>query len=235
VPFLKPNNVGRHFYPDFQGFCQDFQQIKTFGGALVTPASPPPTLLLFIARQRKIQIRLLLNIIRIQNFIFVLWKFLQMSELLCNVLKVSGSKCPKCLPTGCAPKWICSNAYTCLKNQLLVRVWPMYLSVKIHLRRLLFHHHETMRLGRICSCRLVGMRLNRFVSDIWVNTECKAFGKPAWCSNSSELSVVMSTYRSTSPVPVCAWWAFTVKKLAKTTNALLLALEVIPGVCSSCF
>ena len=47
--FLKSNNVGRHFYPDFQAFCQDFQQIRTFGGALVTPASPPPTQLLFIA------------------------------------------------------------------------------------------------------------------------------------------------------------------------------------------
>ena len=33
--------------------------------------------------------------IRIQNFIFILWKFLQMSKLLCNVLKYSGGgKCP---------------------------------------------------------------------------------------------------------------------------------------------
>jgi len=29
--FLKSNNLGRHVYPDFQGFCQDFQQIKTLG------------------------------------------------------------------------------------------------------------------------------------------------------------------------------------------------------------
>jgi len=42
---LKSSNVGRHFYPDFQGFCPDFQQIKTFGGAL---APPLPTTLLFI-------------------------------------------------------------------------------------------------------------------------------------------------------------------------------------------
>ena len=46
--FLKSNNVGRHFYADFQGICQDFQQIKTFGGALATPVSPSPTPLLFI-------------------------------------------------------------------------------------------------------------------------------------------------------------------------------------------
>jgi len=47
--FLKTNNVGRHSYPDFQGFCKNFQQIKTFGGALAIAASPPPTLLLFTA------------------------------------------------------------------------------------------------------------------------------------------------------------------------------------------
>ena len=29
--FLKSNNVGRYFYPDFQGFCPDFLLIKTFG------------------------------------------------------------------------------------------------------------------------------------------------------------------------------------------------------------
>jgi len=45
---LKPNNVGRQFYLDFQGFCQDFQQIKTFGGPLATPSPPFPTPLLFI-------------------------------------------------------------------------------------------------------------------------------------------------------------------------------------------
>jgi len=60
---LKSNNVGRQFFPDFQGicsdfqvfcpdfqevcpdfwgFCPDFRQMKTFEDAL---ASPPPTLL----------------------------------------------------------------------------------------------------------------------------------------------------------------------------------------------
>jgi len=39
---------GRHFYPDLQGFCPDFQQNKTFGDALATPAAPSPTPLLFI-------------------------------------------------------------------------------------------------------------------------------------------------------------------------------------------
>jgi len=28
--------------PDFQGFCPDFLQFKTIGGALEPPASPPP-------------------------------------------------------------------------------------------------------------------------------------------------------------------------------------------------
>jgi len=46
--FLKSYNIGHHFYPHFQGFCQDFQQIKTIGGALTTPALPLPTPLIFI-------------------------------------------------------------------------------------------------------------------------------------------------------------------------------------------
>jgi len=45
--FLKLNNVRRHFYLDFQGFCSGFQQIKTFGGALSPPALPPRASLLF--------------------------------------------------------------------------------------------------------------------------------------------------------------------------------------------
>ena len=43
--FLKSSNVGSHYYANHQGFYPDFQQIKTFGGALV---SPPATRLLFI-------------------------------------------------------------------------------------------------------------------------------------------------------------------------------------------
>jgi len=46
--FLWSNKVGRYFYTDFQGFCPDFQLIKTIGVALAAPASPPPTPLLFI-------------------------------------------------------------------------------------------------------------------------------------------------------------------------------------------
>jgi len=45
--FLKSNNVGRHFWQGFQGFCPNFQrffshfrQIKTFG---VATEPPPPT------------------------------------------------------------------------------------------------------------------------------------------------------------------------------------------------
>jgi len=40
--------------------------------------------------------------------------------------------------------------------------------------------------------------------------------KPVCCSNFSKLSVVVSSYKSTCPV--CAWWAFTVKKLVKTNK-----------------
>ena len=37
--FLKSSNVGHHFYADYQGCCQNFQQIKTFGCALASPAT----------------------------------------------------------------------------------------------------------------------------------------------------------------------------------------------------
>jgi len=61
--FLKSNNVGHHFCPDFQGFCKgfhrfyanlhrffpdfqgffpDFQHMETFGCALAPPAPHPP-------------------------------------------------------------------------------------------------------------------------------------------------------------------------------------------------
>jgi len=46
--FMKSNNVERYFYPDFQGFCPDFQLINTYGVALATPAPTPPTPLLSI-------------------------------------------------------------------------------------------------------------------------------------------------------------------------------------------
>ena len=51
-------------------------------------------------RTKKIQIRVCLKMIRIQNFIYILWKFLQMSKLLCNVLKLGGANDP---PPGWAP------------------------------------------------------------------------------------------------------------------------------------
>ena len=34
APFFEVKQHWTPFYPDFQGFCLDFQQIKTFGGAL---------------------------------------------------------------------------------------------------------------------------------------------------------------------------------------------------------
>ena len=50
-------NFGRHFYPHFQGFFPDFQQIKTFRGALAIPAPPSPTPLIFISRFIKIGLK----------------------------------------------------------------------------------------------------------------------------------------------------------------------------------
>jgi len=51
--FLKANKVGRHFCPDihgvcshFQGFRPDFQQIKTFRGALASPPTTPVVMIL---------------------------------------------------------------------------------------------------------------------------------------------------------------------------------------------
>ena len=42
--FLKLSTVGRDFRLDFQRFCPDFGQIKTFGVVLAPPANPPPPL-----------------------------------------------------------------------------------------------------------------------------------------------------------------------------------------------
>jgi len=97
-------------------------------------------------------------------------------------------------------EWICSNASTSLKNPLLVRVWPMCLSNKLHLCRLLFMQYKITWLVKIQQTCGNTSSLLRFISDIWVNTECKAifavasfhnssaqFAKPAWwCSNSSK-------------------------------------------------
>jgi len=47
--------------------------------------------------------KLFLKMNRIQNFNFVIWKFLQMSKLLYNVLKSSGGQMPEMPPPGCAP------------------------------------------------------------------------------------------------------------------------------------
>jgi len=33
----------QRFCLDFRGFCPDFHQMKTFGGAVASPALPPPT------------------------------------------------------------------------------------------------------------------------------------------------------------------------------------------------
>jgi len=40
--FLKSSNIGRDFCPNFQRFCSDFRQIKTFGGVLPPPLPIPP-------------------------------------------------------------------------------------------------------------------------------------------------------------------------------------------------
>jgi len=46
--FLKSSNDERYFHLNFQECCPDFQQIKTFGGALVPSTPPPQTPLFFI-------------------------------------------------------------------------------------------------------------------------------------------------------------------------------------------
>jgi len=51
APFFEVKQRWLPFSPGFQGFCPDFQQIKTFRGAL---APPPPTPLLFITASQVI-------------------------------------------------------------------------------------------------------------------------------------------------------------------------------------
>jgi len=84
-------------------------------------------------------------------------------------------------------EWVCSSASTSLKSPLPVRVWPIGLSVKLHLCRFLFMQYKITWLVRIRLCRLVEIRLDclRFSSDIWVNTECKAIFAVASFHNSS--------------------------------------------------
>jgi len=43
-------------------------------------------------------------------------------------------------------EWVYSNASKSLNYPLLVQVWPMCLSVKLYLRRLLFMQYKTMWL-----------------------------------------------------------------------------------------
>ena len=43
APFFEVKQRWAQFCPNFQGFCPEFQQIKTFGGALAPPALTPPT------------------------------------------------------------------------------------------------------------------------------------------------------------------------------------------------
>jgi len=58
-------------------------------------------------------------------------------------------------------EWVYSNASTSLKNPLLLRVWPMCLSVKLHLCRIIFIQYEITWLVRMHLCMLLGIRLNR--------------------------------------------------------------------------
>jgi len=64
--FLKTNSVGRHFGSDFQGFCRNFRQIKTFEGALAPPASSPPTpLASLLIKQKFISRRVLPTLVKL--------------------------------------------------------------------------------------------------------------------------------------------------------------------------
>ena len=96
----------------------------------------------------------------------------------------------------CCTPLVYSNASTSLKNPLLVRVWPMRLSVKLHLCRLLYMQYKITWLVRIRLCRLVGIRLNRWglvLTSEWILStkpyclwqvfiiHLVNFAKPAWC------------------------------------------------------
>jgi len=98
-------------------------------------------------------------------------------------------------------EWVYSNASTSLKNPLLVRVWPMCLSVKLHLCRLLYMQYKVTWLVRIRLRRLVGIHLNHWglvltsewilsTKPYWVRqvfiTHLVNFTKPVWCFKSSK-------------------------------------------------
>ena len=98
-------------------------------------------------------------------------------------------------------EWVYSNASISLKNPLLVRVWPMCPSVKLHLSRLLFMQYKITWLVRIHLCRLVEILLNRWglvLTSEWIQSakpyllwrvftsHLVNFAKPAWCSNCSK-------------------------------------------------
>jgi len=53
-PFLEDKRRWALFFTDFHWFCSDFRQIKSFGGAFASPASPPSTSLILFSKKRNI-------------------------------------------------------------------------------------------------------------------------------------------------------------------------------------
>ena len=105
-------------------------------------------------------------------------------------------------------KWDYSNASTSLKNPLLVRVWPMCPSVKLHLCWLLFTQYKWRGLLEyiyaglweyVLIVKALFWHLSAKLYLLWrvFIIHLVNFAKPAWCSNSSKFSVVVSTYRPT--------------------------------------
>jgi len=143
-----------------------------------------------------------IKIIRISRRKFILqWSLIIQNNV---VLRYPSKNLILPLGGNLSPVWeplVYSNASTSLKNPLLVRVWPMCLSVKLHLCRILFMLYKITWLVRIHLCRLVGIRLNCKVLVLTSKLILSAklyllwrvfiirlanFAKPAWCSNSGK-------------------------------------------------
>jgi len=81
--------------------------------------------------------------IRIQNFNFTIWLFLQMSKLLCNVLKISGGAYAPNSPPGCAPGvrpvlhlvWVMLHIYYALWVRQFAHIPCAKLMASGHLRQ----------------------------------------------------------------------------------------------------
>ena len=96
---------------------------------------------------------------------------------------------------------ICSSGFTCLKNALFVRLWPMCLNVKLHLCRLLFTQY-TVKLCDVLEYVCAGLWQYVLMVKVYFRylsgtlyllwrvfiIHLLNFIKSAWCYISSKLS-----------------------------------------------